>query len=219
MIPFRNMTYCDIHTHQGRASSQEYIVIINKIADINHSLCFLPGYYYSYGIHPWYTENSIQLNSLLIEAALHPSVIALGEAGLDKNSKTPISTQIELFSTQAELAEEMGKPVIIHCVKAWDELLSVKKKIDPKMPWIIHGFRGNQLLAKQLIDKGLWLSFGELFNPDALKAAWPNRMFTETDESEKGIEEIYSRIAESLGISIDLLALRLRGNVKEVFSV
>lgn len=156
---------------------------------------------------------------LLTEALFDPSVVALGEAGLDKHIETPLSEQIEVFAEQVRLSEEFGKPLIIHCVKAWDELLAVKKDLNPQKPWIIHGFRGNGALAEQLIRKGFLLSFGAKFNPEALPVAWPDHILLETDEADSSIEEVYTDVANALGISIDLLALTLRKNVKETFSV
>lgn len=189
------------------------------MADVKQALCFLPDSYYSYGIHPWKIQNPEMQFALLTEAAFHPSVVALGEAGLDKNSKTPLPQQIEVFLRQAALAEEFGKPLIVHCVKAWGELLAAKKAINPRMRWIVHGFRGNAVLAGQLVDKGFLLSFGERFNREALEVAWPHSLLTETDESEIGIREVYARIANALEISIDLLALTLRESVKKTFSI
>lgn len=212
------MVYYDIHTHQTQTASG-VISIVNKLVDLQHSFCFLPGCYYSYGIHPWHIQDKDMQLMLLTEAVLHPSVVALGEAGLDKNIETPLQLQKEVFAEQVKLAEEIGKPLIIHCVKAWDELLAIKKELNPDMPWIIHGFRGNAQLAEQLINKGFRLSFGEKYNPEALRIAWPDHIFAETDESDKSIQEIYDDHAKSLNISIDLLALTLSKNVKEVFSV
>ncbi len=156
---------------------------------------------------------------LLTEALFDPSVIALGEAGLDKSIDAPLSLQTEVFTEQVKLSEAFRKPLVIHCVKAWDELLAVKKDLNPQMPWVIHGFRGNDILAEQLIRKGLYLSFGMKFNPKALRIAWPDYVLPETDEADIAIEEVYADIANALDMSIDLLALTLRKNVKAVFSV
>lgn len=212
------MIYCDVHTHR-EDSSDEHFAIQNKLVDEEQTLHFRPMHYYSYGIHPWQISNySLQLQ-LLSEIATHPSVLALGEAGLDKNIDTPLSLQIEVFKAQAELAEQIGKPVIIHCVKAWEELLAAKKEIRPKVPWVIHGFRGNKTLAEQLLKKDFRLSFGEKFNAESIVRSWPEHILLETDESKTGIEKIYALAANALNLSIDLLALRLRKNVQEVFSV
>lgn len=156
---------------------------------------------------------------LLTEALFDPAVVALGEAGLDKQIDTPIALQVALFTEQVKLSETFGKPLIIHCVKAWEELLAVKKETNPQMPWVIHGFRGNATLAEQLIRKGFRLSFGAKFNPEALRIAWPDYLFAETDEATTSIEEVYASIAQSLDVPIDLLALTLRKNVKEIFAI
>lgn len=212
------MIYCDIHTHKTEPGPG-HLAIVNKMIDASRSLCFLPGFYYSYGIHPWYIGNREMQFALLTEALLHPSVVALGEAGLDKNAEAPMELQVEVFTEQAALAEEIGKPVIIHCVKAWDELLAVKKSVNPKQNWILHGYRGNEIQAKQLIGKGFRLSFGANHNPGAVRAAWPGHILAETDESEIKIEAVYAGIAASLDIPVDLLASTLRDNVKEIFSI
>lgn len=156
---------------------------------------------------------------LLTEALFDPSVLALGEAGLDKQIETPMPLQIEVFEAQARLAEEFGKPMVIHCVKAWEELLGIRKLLKPQMPWVIHGFRGNADLARQLIQKGIKLSFGQRYNPEALRMAGADYIFAETDDAEVSIEEIYAGMAKELDLSIDLLALTLRKNVSETFSV
>ena len=115
--------------------------------------------------------------------------------------------QIELFEEQVRLAEELRKPLVIHCVRAWGELLDVHKRLHPTELWIVHGFRGKAPLAEQLLRTGLSLSFGRLHNADALKAAWEaHRLFIETDDCRIDIVKVYERITEELGISVDALA-------------
>ena len=81
----------------------------------------------------------------------HPQVLAMGEAGLDKLADASLSLQREVFEYQARLAEETDKPLVIHLVKAVDELLKLKQKIRPVKPWIIHGFRGKAVLAEEYL--------------------------------------------------------------------
>ena len=115
--------------------------------------------------------------------------------------------QIELFEEQVRLAEELRKPFVIHCVRAWGELLDVHKRLRPTEPWIVHGFRGKAPLAEQLLRAGLSLSFGRLHNADALKEAWEaHRLFIETDDCPIDIVTVYACIAEELGVSVDTLA-------------
>ena len=138
-----------------------------------------------------------------------PFVVAIGETGLDKNTvndQDDLSIQKEIFTEHILISEEVKKPLIIHCVKAWDELLHIRKTTKPLMPWIIHGFRGNAILATQLLNAGLYLSFGINHNIEALKAAWDKgRLFTETDNTDVDIREVCSSIANKLNISINEL--------------
>lgn len=138
------------------------------------------------------------------------SVAAIGETGLDKitaKDENNFELQQELFLMHARLAEETGKLLIVHCVKAWDELLHVHKSIKPLVPWIIHGFRGNGILAEQLLNAGLYLSFGTSYNPEALKTAWEKRrLLVETDNKNIDIRNVYKLIANDLNISKEELS-------------
>ena len=145
----------------------------------------------------------------LEELVRHPQVLAVGEAGLDKLADAPMDLQVEVFRCQACLAEEVGKPLVIHLVKAVDELLKVKRDLRPSNPWIIHGFRGKAALVEEYLKHGFYLSFGEKYQEVAL--------FIETDESEVSIGELYARAAEVRGISPEELGETLRRNVCKVF--
>ena len=155
------MNYYDIHAHHP-AIDPEDVTIINRIIGNEKEENSFSGQWCSVGIHPWYIYNNVQGQFLRLESAvLCPSVVAVGEAGLDKLSETPLDIQSDVFAKQAALAERSGKPLIIHCVKAWDELIMQRKSMKPRVPWIIHGFRGNGILAQQLLKQGFFLSFRE----------------------------------------------------------
>jgi TatD DNase family protein len=160
----------------------------------------------SAGLHPWHVaadwEDQLRM---LGEVAGTKRVMLIGEAGLDKLCKTDFALQQTVFLRQIELAEEVQKPLIIHCVKAWPELIAIRKKMLPSVPWIIHGFRGKPELARQLLDLDLYLSYGEKFNADSLRITPLERLCTETDESRLPIEEICRKIAEAKGISVEEL--------------
>ena len=142
-----------------------------------------------------------------------PEVVAIGEAGLDTLAESPMDLQKEVFLVQANLAEETHKPLIIHCVKAWADLIACKKAVKPEMPWIIHGFRGNGELASQLVRLGFYLSFGDRFNPSALRAAWPDFLFLETDDKSIDIRGVYQNVAEALDIPEEKLRIQIAKNV------
>ena len=120
------------------------------------------GNYYSVGIHPW-KAGAVREEEwrLLREAAEHPAVLAIGEAGLDKLMPIKPALQMAVFEKQILLAEAMGKPLIIHCVKAFNELVELKRKFRPNVPWVVHGFRNNVNIARMLLREDIRLSIGE----------------------------------------------------------
>lgn len=209
------MYYCDIHTHQPSLHPED-IAIVNTIVKAECDLS-LSARWCSAGIHPWYIYNVREQLCCLETILSSPSVVAVGEAGLDKLSEISMDIQIDTFLQQASLAEKLNKPLIIHCVKAWAELIAARKTIKPHTPWIIHGFRGNGQLAQQLIAQGFHLSFGEYFNPAALSAAWPNRLFAETDDKEIDIRTVYRQLASSLQIPLEEFAIAIEKNVHQTF--
>ena len=140
-------------------------------------------------------------------------LVPIGGGGLDTLAESPMDLQKEVFLAQANLAEETHKPLIIHCVKAWADLIACKKAVKPEMPWIIHGFRGNGELASQLVRLGFYLSFGDRFNPSALRAAWPDFLFLETDDKSIDIRGVYQNVAEALDIPEEKLRIQIAKNV------
>ena len=220
------MVYYDIHTHHKTAQADDIVVISldlrypNMLSDIffgvgnisgnsppEHSAKSTRMDHYSVGLHPWYIDKNLM--SEVRRLATLPTVVAIGETGLDKSTvkdQDDFSLQKKIFTQHILLSEEVKKPLIIHCVKAWDELLSIRNSTKPSMPWIIHGFRGNSTLATQLLNAGLYLSFGINHNVEALKVAWnKGRLFTETDDADIDIHEVCTIIACNLNISINEL--------------
>jgi TatD DNase family protein len=122
------------------------------------------------------------------------------------------------------ISEEIKKPVIIHCVRGWDELLSVQKKLRPKMPWLVHGFRGNSELAGQLLSKGMYLSFWFEFvlRPESaglLRSLPTDRIFLETDGADVDIRQIYYKVAIDLNIKVDQLKKIIINNYITFFRI
>lgn len=173
------------------------------------------GGWYSIGIHPWRISSAENLLSR--ELVANPQVLAIGEAGLDKLTGISIDIQLKVFESQARLSMEVGKPLIIHLVKAVDELLRLKQTLHPSNPWIIHGFRGKAALAKEYLRHGFYLSFGEKYQAEALEATPSDRLFLETDESLVPISQLYRRAAEIRGIDVSQLEENIRQNVGRVF--
>lgn len=175
--------------------------------------------YYSIGIHPWDAlhSNSRAQCSMFKRLFRESQVLAIGEAGLDKLSEIPIEIQTMQFLMQANYSEVAAKPMIIHCVKAMDELLVLKKQLSPKQPWIWHGFRGKPEQARQLLDQGFYLSFGEKYNEETMVMMPADRLFLETDDSKVDIEDLLRKAAEMRGVEPDELRETLYENAEKVF--
>lgn len=181
----------DIHTHRPDAPHAVLSIDLDTIATfLDHHQEARP---ISVGIHPWESSKEHDLTTLT-EIARLKDVLAIGETGLDKLKGADLQRQIELFKAQIEISEAVGKPMVIHCVKAWSQLLQIRQEMKPQQKWAIHGFRGNEVLAQQLLDKGLYLSLGEHFNAATAAMIPDDRLMCETDESLLSIETIQARI-------------------------
>lgn len=202
------MFYIDIHTHNIPADDR--IAIVNSSTEHSDSLMR------SAGMHPWDIQPcpDEQINVIERASAL-ASVVAIGECGIDKlKSPASIKEQKRVFEAQALIAEKSRKPLIIHCVKAQEEIIAIKRNIKPSTAWIIHGFRGKPEQAAQLLKEGFYLSYGEKFNAESLAATPPSRLFIESDTSSLPIKDIYKNVADILGISTEALATQIAENIE-----
>ena len=130
--------------------------------------------------------------------------------------------QLKVFKAQILLSEEYQKPLIIHCVKSFQEVLLLKKEIKPQQPWIIHGFNKNSQVAASLIKNSCFLSFGKslLKNEklqDAFKEIPLENIFLETDDSEIAIETIYKKAAEIKNVTIGEIKKNIHQNFNKIF--
>lgn len=178
-------------------------------------------FFFSVGIHPWYIDTEdFERQWITLQVGVRaPGVVAVGEAGLDKLALAPLAVQQEVFRRQALLAEESAKPLIVHCVKAWGELMGLRKKIRPRMPWIVHGFRGNRSLAQQLIGCGCYISLGDRFREEVLTPAVVPYLFLETDDRQVSVRNVYAAAARVLEMGVPELAEQIRENVRRVFLI
>lgn len=170
--------YSDIHSHRADLAERgDTVVCITPDDEM------LPNGTYSVGIHPWDSED-VTLSDLkrLISIARDPRVVAIGECGFDRLRGASIEVQNSLFDFHARLAKRLGKPLIIHSVRADDLLLAAARRLRPETgQWIIHGFRGKPETARLLLRAGFSLSLGERFNPETLSVIPTDRLYRETD--------------------------------------
>lgn len=174
----------------------------------------------SVGIHPWnIRKNDIVSQFLRLEdACKQQNVIAIGEAGLDKMQGPPLEFQSRVFEQQVEMADFYGKPLIVHCVGAYYELLSVRKKMKPSVPFVVHGYNKNVQVLADLVNNGCFISMGtSIIHPAApsrkvLAEVPSDRLFLETDDKNTPIQGVYLAAAEILQIDLDRLKSTIHDN-------
>lgn len=178
----------------------------------------------SLGLHPWYLANATADSETIRKYISLPNVLAVGETGLDKLTETDWDWQVKWLIWQIDLANTVNKPLIIHCVKAYEDLLAVFKAHPPKVPVIIHGFNKKPELAQQLVQHGLYLSFGKaLFQShpgplEALAHIPADRFFLETDDAAMPIADVYAKAAKIRKTGEDEIILQLQKNFQNVFA-
>lgn len=215
--------YINLHTHHTPQEVEHSRVIVSPSLLEHSSFSEHPHIYYSLGLHPWYKEILTDDSLTKMEQVLRttPRIVALGEAGLDRVCSTDYSLQLRFFEGQIELSESLRLPLIIHLVKSQADLLRLRKLYHPTCPWVIHGFRGKAPVATQLLEKGIYLSFGRHFHPESLTLALEQkRAFLETDDLPNlSIQEVYTHACQAL--SLDELTLRteLYQQAQQLFKV
>ncbi len=215
------MIYFNTHTHQQSEEPDSISLVnleiqerlLNEFPEPNSSTI------YSFGIHPWTINDGWEKDLKTLESLLQQNKLsAIGECGLDKVCNTPFELQEKVFTAHITLANKYHVPLIIHCVKAFDPLLSIRKKLSHCCPMVIHGYRGGTRLTSQLLKEGnLYFSFGPNYSTDSLKRIPPERLFMETDVSSISIISVYRQVASTLNISEQVLAEQTLTNKKRVF--
>lgn len=181
--------------------------------------------FYSVGVHPMRLyEPGDDVFAGIGHTVRLEKVIAIGECGLDRRSPVCMEKQEQVLEVQVGWAEELCKPLIIHCVRAYSELIAVRKRKGAVIPWIIHGYNNNERILRQLLDHGFYISAGAaLLDPRSnasrlLRMIPPETLFLETDDKEVTIRVVYERAAGILEMDVEMLRERIWRNYNKVFS-
>ena len=238
MSPFVN-----IHTHYNNHIDNNEFVEIQNI-DVDNIVNVDVSHFYSIGIHPWKsqqtTDNGQQIfyqqtqkfkNSEIqklgdLESGCLGDLnfLAIGECGIDRVCGVDFEIQKEVFIKQIELSERIAKPLIIHAVRTYPDIISIRKETKAKQVWIIHGFQGNEQSAEQLLRYAdIYLSLGDvLFKNEArakqlLQVIPTGRLFFETDVAERKISDVYEKAALLSGLEMDKLRNDIFNNFVKIF--
>lgn len=212
--------FINTHTHQQVYDAS--IELVNCDIDLKDR----PNYY-SYGLHPWYinkVDYEEKLASLSVKAN-EKRCLAIGECGLDKLSPVNFELQQTVFIEQIKIANKLKKPLIIHCVKAFNELINCLNSIENKEAIIIHGFNNNENIAHVLLDFGCYFSFGKALlgyesnAAKAIKNVGRKKFFLETDDADLSIKYIYKKATELLGVDEEIIKQQLQQNFETVFKL
>lgn len=214
--------FIDIHTH-NQTPEEGVLKIINAPQSLD--LSEQPSSYFSLGLHPWYLDkNTIEHDFEELEQnAKKQQVVMIGECGLDRNIDVDLAFQTEVFIQQIQLAERLQKPIIIHCVRAFPEIIAIKKKLNPSIPMIIHGFNNNPQVCQQLIKHQFYVSLGAaLLNPNSnaskiITMIPKEKLFLETDDKNCTISSIFVAASIHVGAEIVILQEIIINNFNRIF--
>ena len=211
--------YIDCHSHQGQNSG---VLALQNIELSNYTLQQNLPDFYSVGVHPWHISDDSQLQLLRIKNT--GQLLAIGECGLDKAIDLSFSRQLAVFESQIALAVAWNKPLIIHCVRAYNELMTIKSAQKTGRAWLIHGCNTSFQQVEQLLSAGFYCSFGaSLMNSNSKPAHYlsdlpADRWLLETDANRHyGIDDIYNSAAKILGWDVDALHQQMIKNFERIF--
>jgi len=198
----------------------------------------------AYAVHPWYLNVSDDWKDILIEYLKSHNYSSVGECGVDKNSDFSYDLQKSILFEHIDVANQLSKPVSVHCVKAyellWDSLNSARCDI----PIIIHSFSSSVEMMRQLCKLNVFFSFSGTITRknskyiDVLRKVPKERILLETDSpdllpdkdmlSAAGIDCVENNVpsnvvviaefaAEVLGTAVEELVEQVESNFERVF--
>ncbi len=199
-----------------------------------------------FGIHPWQAHTPQQgweerLKNLLEK---HPQS-SIGECGLDGWVSEPaMEIQVPVFIAQLRIARDLGRPLSIHALKAWEELFTAFAEVPPPPSFLMHSFNGSIEIARRLAKLGAYFSFsGHFLHPrkaallEVFRQLPADRILLETDAPDMrppdeiithplpdhrnhpaNLPAIGNALAKALGMSGEALAETTRENFERCFA-
>ena len=205
LYPTENQ-YIDLHTHLPW-NYPNIFSIRNYVEKSEMEAALQSDHALSAGVHPWKCMPGEEEGflELVKKASVLPQFLAIGECGIDLKIETACEFQESLFLKQAQIAEEVQKPLLIHCVRAYHQFQQLIQSFKPSVPWIFHGFNNTVQVAEQLVKHGACLSIGQDLTKEnsKIRAAFFNlpmeSVFFETDEWQQPVWKLYAEAARVIG--------------------
>ncbi|MBQ7791139.1 MAG: TatD family hydrolase [Rikenellaceae bacterium] len=215
--------YVDFHTHRRSGDALEILNVEALDAGAVARAC-QQGQPFSLGVHPWradVSQTELQEAFSRIEQCVNvDGFVAIGECGLDWVSQVARAAQMSVFEQQIELAHRLAMPVVLHCVRAFEEVMLrlSQAKIERA---VFHSFVGSPQQAERVVREGYFCSFSprSLASPrtrEVIKAIAPSVMLVERDECECSIEEVYEAVATLRKCSVEELREIVFDNYKRL---
>lgn len=180
--------------------------------------------FFSLGIHPYDSDQFEDEILQKIVTISDPNFIAIGEIGLDSRIEIPLEQQELAYISQLKLAQQLRKPVILHCVNQWDRCRHLHQQFAPDTWLIYHGFNKASILEQVVHYPKACISIGSsvLSNTllrEKLALIPQNRLLVETDDTDCQILDIYHCIAANLSLPLHPLIRQVRTNATAIFKV
>lgn len=195
-----NIPYVNIHTHRncdGSVVALRSYDIGLEFVTLHEGDCAI-----SVGLHPWSADNSCSQS--LIESLKSAELVAIGEIGLDFHRDVDRGSQVRCFEEQLKIAIDRDVPVIIHCVKAFEEIMAILRRYSARRV-VFHSFVGNTLQIARVVERGYYISISPITlmssrSVEAIGQIDKEHIFIETDDSDIDIKTMYGDVAKLLGI-------------------
>jgi len=222
---FSEDLYLNFHAHQQKPAEKE-IVIQSKFLQEDLITQKSDKIFFTSGLHPWHANllNKIEIGERLERLVKSNSILAIGETGIDKLKGPDIEIQTKVFIKHVEIAEKYNLPIIVHSVKAHNEILKLKRELKSNIPWVIHHFNGSKQMAFDLIENGFYLSLSYHINNkqsklyNYIKDLPLDKIFLETDDFDIDIKNLYNLAALKFGVSLTDLKKQIMNNLKDLLN-
>jgi TatD DNase family protein len=190
------MKLIDMHTHTNY-KSENVISLCDRIDFI--------------GLHPWIINIEKTDEDLLkLDNQFNSKVpLMIGETGLDKlKCSIDLKIQMDVFYWHLEKAKKLNRPLVLHVLKAHNEVLNILKEMKFEGTFLIHGYSGNHFEIKNYLKYNSFFSFGKYLLKDGSKAQKSilhvplDRLFLETDDDKNlNIKDVYLKAERLLGVN------------------